>query len=273
LLRREAGSGIRPLSSARRGRCVPKYPTDAQASTSPPPGTNTPWVLTEGNNVVDIPTAGPEEPAPARIHGPAPVKGDRNNRMYRCSDLPVLTPIPIVADDAVSRMVLLSELNEAATAWRMLTDVRFKLLALLPPVSALALTAIVSPKGVFEEADSPVRVAAAAFGFLVVLGLRIYDRRNDDLYNDLISRARRAEYELGIDTGVFRGRRKPGPLWNGRFKIPRRLTALAMRADLIGGEGDAVSIVKHGIALKMVYGTVLAAWLLAGVSAAAGWVP
>ena len=74
--------------------------------------------------------------------------------MYTCSELPVLTPVPVVTDDADSRKVLLSELNEAAAAWRMLTDVRFKLLALLPPVSALALTAIVSPKGVLEEDSS-----------------------------------------------------------------------------------------------------------------------
>jgi hypothetical protein len=227
----------------------------------------------EGNEVEAIPIVDVEDFAWARIHGPAPDHEDRNKRQYKCSDLPVLSPVPVAADDEVSRKVLLSEQNEAAAAWRMLTDVRFKLLALLPPVSALALAAIVSPKGIMEEADPPVRVAAAAFGFLVVLGLRIYDRRNDDLYDDLISRARRAEYELGIDTGVFRGRKKPDPVWNGRVKIPGWLTKPAKRVDLIGAKGEPVSIVNHGIALRLVYGTVLAAWFLAGVSAAVGWVP
>lgn len=223
--------------------------------------------------MADIPGEGAKDPEPDSDGAQAREQKDRKNRAYKCSDLSVLTPVPIVANDEVSRKVLLAELNEAATAWRMLTDVRFKLLALLPPISALALTAIVSPKGILEEADRPVRVAATVFGFLVVLGLRVYDRRNDDLYDDLLSRARRAEYELGIDTGVFRGRKKPDPVWNGLFKVPGWLTKPAKWADLIGNEGDAVSIIKHGIALKIVYGTVLAAWFLAGVSAAVGWVP
>jgi hypothetical protein len=198
---------------------------------------------------------------------------DRKNRMYKSSTLPVLTASPISSGDEHARTLLLAELNEAATAWHMLTDVRFKLLALLPPISALALTAIVTSKGVLEGASAPVRVAAAAFGFLVVLGLKIYDSRNDELYNELISRARRAEFELGIDTGVFRGRKKPSPLRRGRLKVPSVLSPIAKWADLTDGEGRTLTVVKHGIALKIIYGTVLTAWFLAGVSAAVGWVP
>lgn len=194
--------------------------------------------------------------------------------MYKASEPPVLAPVPIATDDAASRTVLLSELNEASAAWRMLTDVRFKLLALLPTISALALAAIVSPKGVLEGVDRPVRVAAAAFGFLVTLGLRIYDRRNDAFYTDLISRASRAEFELGVDTGVFLGRKKPRPLWTGRVKVSRGFfVRVAKGFDLIAAKDEALSVVKHGVALKLVYGTMLMAWCLAGISAAAGWVP
>jgi hypothetical protein len=203
---------------------------------------------------------------------PGPTPEDRRGRQYECSKLPILSNSPEAGDKKISPDLLRLELGEASAAWRMLTDVRFKLLALLPPISALALTAIVSPTGILEGADRPVRVAAAVFGFLVTLGLRIYDRRNDDLYDDLISRARRAEFELGIDTGVFRGRKKSRPLWNGRT-IHRRLVPLARWAGLIGQPGDPVSVVNHEIALKLVYRTVLLAWLLAGVTAAVGWVP
>jgi hypothetical protein len=165
---------------------------------------------------------------------------DDVTRMHKTSELPVL------ADEAVipaenRRQVLLAEYAEAAAAWRMLTDVRFKLLGLVPAVSALGLTGVVSTKGPLEGTATAVRVAAAVFGFLVVLALWMYDTRNSELYDDLISRGRRTEQELGIHTGVFRGR-----------LAPRR------------------NLVSHGPALTLVYGVVLAAWALAGVAAAFG---
>lgn len=204
---------------------------------------------------------------------PDPRREERRGRTYKCSKLPVLPNMPISGEQETSRALLCLELSEASTAWRMLTDVRFKLLALLPPISALALTAVVSPTGILAGVDRPVRVAAAAFGFIVTLGLRIYDSRNDELYDDLISRARRAEFELGIDTGVFLGRKNPHPLQNRRFTTPRWFVPLARWVGLIRQPEDVPSVVNHGVALKLVYRTVLLAWLLAGVSAAAGWVP
>jgi hypothetical protein len=71
------------------------------------------------------------------------------------------SPNPVVADDAglpsdARRAVLLAEYAEAASAWRMLTDVRFKLLALIPPVSALAVV-----YGVVQLAWALAGVAAA----------------------------------------------------------------------------------------------------------------
>jgi hypothetical protein len=165
---------------------------------------------------------------------------DDVTRMHKTSELPVLDDESVIPADN-RREVLLAEYAEAAAAWRMLTDVRFKLLGLVPAVSALALTGIVSTKGPLEGAATAVRVAAAVFGFLVVLGLWMYDTRNSELYDDLISRGRRTEQELGIHTGVFRGR-----------LAPRR------------------KLVSHGPALTLVYGVVLAAWALAGVAAAFG---
>ena len=114
----------------------------------------------------------------------------------------------------------------------MLTDVRFKLLALIPPIAGLGLFAVTSPKGILEGAGVEIRAAAAVFGFLVSAGPYIYDRRNSQLYDDLIGRGRRAEEELGVDTGVFLGRLDPKS-----------------------------ALVQHGVATNLIYGTVLLSWL------------
>ena len=165
---------------------------------------------------------------------------DESRRAYQESTIPVIRDDSTLSSE-VKREILLAEYSEASSAWRMLTDVRFKLLALIPPISAIALLAIVSPKGPLEGAATAVRVAAAAFGFIVVGGLFAYDTRNSELYDDLISRGRRTESELGIHAGVFRGRLKP-------------------RRELI----------SHGPALVLVYGVVLVAWALAGLAVLLG---
>ncbi|MDR7081040.1 hypothetical protein J2X01_000309 [Arthrobacter ginsengisoli] len=217
----------------------------------------------KGCNMVRATTPPLEDSLPVERHG----------RMYGVSILPIISPVPISADSSVSREVLRMTLTEASASWRMLTEVRFKLLALLPTISALALFAIVSPAGALADANTPVRVAAAGFGFFITLGIWIYDRRNDELYNELISRARRAEFELGIDTGVFRGRPKPRAIRKGNIQVHVRLVPLAKRLKLIKSPKDPISVINHGIAVQIIYGSVLAAWVLAGVSAAFGWVP
>jgi hypothetical protein len=75
------------------------------------------------------------------------------------------------------------------------------------------------------------------FGLLVTLGLRIYDLRNSDLYDDLISRGRKLEEELGVRTGHFRGRLKAN--WP----------------------------IQHDAAIALIYGTAIAAWVAAFVVA------
>ena len=54
-----------------------------------------------------------------------------------------------------------------------------------------------------------LRLLFACLGLVVTLGLLIYELRNSQLHDDLISRGRKIEDELGVDTGVFRGRRSP----------------------------------------------------------------
>ncbi len=156
------------------------------------------------------------------------------------SSLPILgEPVGDRSDQTAA--ILRSEFSEICTAWRMLTEVRFKLLALLPPVTGLGLVGIVSSAGVFQGMERGPRIGLAIFGLLITVGLYVYDRRNDELYDDLISRGRRAELEMGIDTGVFLGRRVPARSWR-----------------------------NHHNATRLVYGTIGLSWIAAGAFAATG---
>lgn len=80
------------------------------------------------------------------------------------------------------------------------------------------------------------RIGLAVFGILITAGLYVYDQRNDTLYDDLISRSRRAEYELGVHTGVFLGR-------------------------VDAEKGFPRDLLMHDVATRLVYWTVLAAWV------------
>jgi hypothetical protein len=121
--------------------------------------------------------------------------------------------------------------SEVAAAWRQLTDVRFKLLAFLPAVSGIGLFQLLSPEAALSDAPRWSKALAAAFGLFITVGLFVYDRRNSELYDDLVSRGKHLEHELGASSGVFLGR--------------------------LGGRWP----VRHDMALFTIYLTTLAAWL------------
>lgn len=161
--------------------------------------------------------------------------GFRDRRSYKYSSLPIIRP---GRQDSNAPDALLKVYEETCANWRMLTEVRFKLLGLLPVVAAVALVAIVSDGGPFPEVATAPRVGLGGFGLSITVGLFLYEKRNNELYNDLISRGRRAEYELGVHSGVFLGRPEPHPGMRGR-------------------------IVRHGTATALVYWTVVVAWIAA----------
>lgn len=68
--------------------------------------------------------------------------------------------------------------------------------------------------------------------------------RNSQLYDDLVSRWRRIEAELGLDTGHFRGRLQP----SSRY--------------LLGPLNVKVQI-QHDTAINLIYGTSVGGWVLA----------
>jgi hypothetical protein len=163
--------------------------------------------------------------------------GQHLNRHYKVSKLPVLLTEqrPLSTEEQTLLMGLYTEI---CNSWRKLTDVRFKLLGLVPVVSGFFLIRALSG----GDLSPDIRVGIAVFGFIVTLALWAYEVRNSQLYDDLVSRGRRIEAELGFDTGHFRGRLKP----SSRYL----LGALRVR-------------IQHDTAINLIYGGSVAAWLLA----------
>jgi hypothetical protein len=175
----------------------------------------------------------PPEPAPDPRKGPeAPLQRQRK-RAYGTSLLPVLTEAGAAKTNADDLRLALY--GQALAGWKQLVDVRFKLLALLPAVSIIALATVIAA---FRDSTGAYRVALLLVdvaAILITAAMWIYEKRNSELHDDLISRARRIEAELGVHTGVMLGRLAPR------------------------------GIVKHGVATGIVYFVVASAWVVTGV--------
>ena len=149
------------------------------------------------------------------------------------------TALPTLAFDKsaeVEREILLKVYGEVGSAWRTLTDVRVKLLGLVPAVSVLAWAQLISAEAMKQFPGAVVGIVLSFLGLHLTSALRIYDQRNDGLYDDLISRGRKVEEELGIDTAIFRGR-------------PR---APSLK-------------VSHGAATASIYGAAKVGWVMVGL--------
>jgi hypothetical protein len=151
-----------------------------------------------------------------------------DNRTYRTSVLPTLRD---GYDTKAHRDVMLAVYAQTCQTWRQLVDVRFKLLALVPGVSLASLAIVLATDGNSTRLPGLVRVLFALIGLASTAGLWIYDVRNSELYNELISRARKIEEELGLHTGAFLGRPEPKRSW-----------------------------IRHGMATGLIYGAAIAAW-------------
>jgi len=152
---------------------------------------------------------------------------NRRNRAYDATDLPTLTE-GITGNDRVQLLLKLYE--QTCSTWRQLVEVRFKLLGFVPAGSVgLLATVFVSTKS-SEDNQVEFKMMLAVVGLLATIGLWIYDQRNSALHDDLISRARKIEQELKVDTGVFLGR------LNSR------------------------GLIKHDTATTLIYGACLLGW-------------
>jgi hypothetical protein len=112
---------------------------------------------------------------------------------------------------------LLAEYREVSNNFRMLTDIRFKLLAFLP-VAAAAATAVLA-----RGNATTLTLAFSLFGLVVTIGLVTYNARNDQLYDTLVARAAAIERYLGIPDGAFANRpRSWFQLVHGGWKVDHR---------------------------------------------------
>jgi hypothetical protein len=157
-------------------------------------------------------------------------RSSRDNRHYTATTLATLREKYEVAQN---RDVLLALYEQVVCIWKELVGVRFKLLGLVPAVSLALLATVLSPKGPAQGLSQASTLLIGVFGLSVVFGLFVYDRRNSALHDDLISRGRKIEDELGVDTGIFRGRLK------------------------------ASGIFKHDVATNFIYGSSMLAWTAA----------
>jgi hypothetical protein len=151
--------------------------------------------------------------------------------------------------------------------FRMLADVRFKLLALVPPLGGVAVflltqlalaapaaeppapkagEAAVSPRQP-DGRDCALVLVLSSLGFLVTLGITCYDQRNSEFYNALTDRARELERRLNLDGGQFLTR-PPRGRW-------------------LGG----LLLIWHDAALAMIYGPVLGAWAFPAAYSVLSW--
>jgi hypothetical protein len=132
------------------------------------------------------------------------------------------------------REALLKEYSEVASNFRMLTDIRFKLLALLP-IAAAAATAVA------QESPGAIRLGLSLFGLVVTIGLLTYNTRNDQLYDELVRRAGAIERSLGNPDGAFAN---------------RPMTWLRIEG-LFGRKWS----VDHRVAISTIYSASIALWL------------
>src|SRR5215207_1348116 len=150
---------------------------------------------------------------------------------------------------------LLKEYGEVCSNFRTLTDIRFKLLAFLP-IAAAAAAAV---KGYSFE---PIGFVLALFGLIVTIGLVTYNKRNDQLYDDLVARAADIERNLNIPDGAFANR--PGPWLH--ITLPwLRITWWPPREGRIARLGPRVKWfrwkIDHRTAVSTIYGASIALWL------------
>jgi hypothetical protein len=151
---------------------------------------------------------------------------------------------------------LKTEYEQVNDNFRMLSDIRFKLLALIPTLAGASIYVLshiaISAQGLGRNGpldpdkalyEYGTVVLVCVLGFLATLGITIYDQRNTELYNALIGRAKKLEKSLGIEEAQFNARPKRG----------RRLLGIS---------------VGHDSGLTLIYGPVLGAWFFPLVYAA-----
>ena len=133
---------------------------------------------------------------------------------------------------------LLAVYQTTVESFRTLTEIRFKLLTFLPLGTGLGVALSGDAKG----------PALSAFGALVTLALWVYDQRNNQHYDELVSQAAHLERRLGIFGGPFDAR--PTSWW-----------WLKPRKSQLRARPRAEFLVEHRWPITAIYGASLSVWL------------
>jgi hypothetical protein len=151
-------------------------------------------------------------------------------------------------DDHQQIVLEYEQINEN---FRLLADVRFKLLALIPilggaAVFVLAHIGFQTGMTVVESIPTLIVVAfISGFGFFTTLGITIYDQRNSELYNALIHRAKYLESAFGSPSA-------PGGI--------KKLSVGGQFRERPGQNRRLIFKAGHDLGLTLIYGPLLGSW-------------
>ena len=135
--------------------------------------------------------------------------------LLRCRVLATGMTLPCPTQDQEHidrRAALISEYSAVVNNFRALAEIRFKLLNLLPLASLAAAALKPGPR-------APGSLPFALFGLAATIAIAAYNKRNDQLYDQLVGRAAEIERELGTPDGAYANRLAPWlsfrllPLW------------------------------------------------------------
>jgi hypothetical protein len=121
------------------------------------------------------------------------------------------------------------EYDRAVAIFRDLTDIRFKLLALVPTLSGAAVALL---KG---QQAAVTLIAVGVFGLSATLGVLVYELRNSEIRRGAAKRIGELEREL-LHAPLVAGRQKGAPRLFGLLPL------------------------EHSLGLALVYGAALAGW-------------
>src|SRR5829696_1392730 len=139
---------------------------------------------------------------------------------------------------------------------RMLTDIRFKLLAFVPALTAAAVALLTRSGG-----DQATALAVGLIGLLVTLGIVFYEMSNTTIYDATIHRAKCLEYSLDLPqfteiTNKITKDMTGGGLVNERAGRPKLFLGFLS--------------VWHDRALALVYGAAVGGWFFIVINSLLG---
>ena len=87
------------------------------------------------------------------------------------------------------------EYEQTSELMRTLTDIRFRLMAIVPVFAGISVGFFGHPQPAAEL------LGVGVLGLAATLGIYFYERRNTELYAEAATRARQLERELGLQSG------------------------------------------------------------------------